>query len=298
MLAKDPADRFQSPAEVAEALRPFTPGADLGRLLAAGGAAAGGPCAAAPTPTPGLWDTASEPGGRGRRFPAAPSRYALPVALAAGLGLLLAAWFLWPGTRDPSGPAVRPLEITGMHVTQFRGKGATLLGDLWTAPGAVRLNDDVRVAAELSAPAYCYLIAFNPDGSEQLCYPDDADGQAAPAARPEARPEFRYPQDRHVFVLDAVGLQAFVLAASAKPLPPYAQWRSRAGAAPWEAVRVGGAWRWHFDGREFVRYPRERGKIEPKQAAPEPLRKLCDFFRSRPEFDTVQLVAFPVVGKP
>ena len=37
MLAKEPADRYQTPAEVAEALRPFAAGADLVRLLDADG---------------------------------------------------------------------------------------------------------------------------------------------------------------------------------------------------------------------------------------------------------------------
>jgi tRNA A-37 threonylcarbamoyl transferase component Bud32 len=299
MLAKDSADRFQSPAEVAEALRPFTPGADLRRLLHVDGAAApaGGPALAAPTPAPGSWETAAEGGDRGRVLPRAPGRYALPVALAAGLCLVLAAAVLWPGRRDSPGPAAEALTITGMHVTHSRGKGATPLGDLRTSPGPLLLEDDMQVAVRLSAPAYYYLIAFNPDGTEQLCCPEGADGQGAPAARPDARAVIRYPQGQHVFVLDAAGLQAFVLAASARPLPPYEEWRSKVGEIPWKAVREGGAGRWHFDGREFIRYPQHRGRVEPKEAAPEPLRKLCDFFTNRAEFDAVQVFAFPVVGK-
>jgi tRNA A-37 threonylcarbamoyl transferase component Bud32 len=300
MLAKDPAGRFQSPAEVAEALVPFTLGSDLAGLLGASRAPSaplGTPAAEVPTPAPGLWETASERGERGQRFPVGLRRYALPGAVAAACLLLAGALLLWRGLRGPSVPSLKPLEITGLHVTHFRGKGTTLLGDLWTSPGAVRLNDDVRVSAELSVPAYYYLIAFNPDGTEQLCHPEDAEGQGAGAVRPDARAEVRYPQDQHVFVLDAAGLQAFVLAASTKPLPPYDEWRSRAGEIPWEAVQEGGSWRWHFDGSRFIRYPQERGRIETREAAPEPLRKLGDFFGNRPEFEAVQLVAFPVAGK-
>jgi hypothetical protein len=164
---------------------------------------------------------------------------------------------------------------------------------LRTSTAAVHVEDDVQVTAGLTAPAYCYLIAFNPDGSEQLCHPEDADGHGTPTVPPDARAQVRYPEDQ-AFVLDAAGLQAFVLAASTKPLPPYAQWRSRAGAIPWTENTDGGAWRWHFDGRAFTRFPQERGRVEPKAGAPEPLKKLCAFFQGRAEFDAVQVIAFPV----
>jgi hypothetical protein len=301
MLAKDPADRFESPAAVVEALRPFTAGSDLGRLLGATAvpsALAEAPTVDPATPGPAMLETASERRGRSRPFSRVRFRYALPVTLAGCCLLFAAAALLWPRFGGPSGPAAKPLKITAIDVTHYRGKGATLLGDLRTSPGAVRLNDDVRVTAELSAPAYCYLIAFNPDGTEQLCHPEGPDGQGEPAARPDAGAEVRYPKGDHVFVLDAKGLQAFVLAASTKPLPPYSEWRSQFDAIPWKAVPEGGSWRWHFDGREFIRFPQERGKVEPREAAPRPLRELCDFFRSRTEFEAVQLVAFPVVGQP
>jgi hypothetical protein len=300
MLAKDPAERFQSPVEVAEALQPFTSGSDLACLLGTVGAAnapAAASCAEAPTPAPGLWETALERTDRGRRLPVALPRYVLPVALA-GLCLLIAvASILWLGFGRSPEPTAKPLEVTEMRVTHFRGKGATLLGDLRTSPEAVRLNDNVEVAAELTVPAYYYLIALNPKGSEaglvQLCQPEGKDGQGAEAARPDRRTEVRYPRE-HDFILDAAGLQAFVLAASTKPLPPYKDWLSKAGPIPWEGVKDGGDWRWHFDGREFARFPLERGRVEPKSDAPEPLRKLCEFFKSRAEFEAIQVIAFPV----
>jgi tRNA A-37 threonylcarbamoyl transferase component Bud32 len=304
MLAKDPADRFQSPAEVAEALRPFTSGSDLVGLLGAGGAAnapAGAPCAQAPTPAPGLWETASERTGRGRRWSVAPSRYALPVAVA-GLGLLLvAAWLLWPRSGGSPGPAAKPLKIEEMQVTHYRANGDKVmhLGNLRTSTEPVRVNDKVEVAADLTVPAYYYLIAFNPKGSEagtvQLCQPEDKDGQPAEAERPGRCEEVRYP---HRFVPDAVGLQAFVLAASTKPLPPFKEWRDKVSQIPWEGVKEGGALRWHFDGREFFQFPTDRGKVEPKDSPPEALRKLCEFFKGRTEFEAVQAFAFPVADAP
>jgi len=300
MLAKDPADRFQSPAEVAEALRPFLPGSDLVRLLGTDGAAeapAGAPCADVPTSASGLWDTASER--TGRRRPAARSRYALPVTVA-GFGLLLAAGLLWLGPWGPHKPAAKPLEITQMRVTHLRGSGDKILdlGDLRTSSGAVRVNDKLEVAADLTEPAYYYLIAFNPKESEaglvQLCQPEGTNGLAAEAVRPDRHAEVRYP---NFFIPDAVGLQAFVLAASTKPLPPFKNWQSRAGQPPWEGVKDGGAWRWHFDGGEFRRFPEHRGRLEPKGDVPEPLRKVCEFFKGRTEFEAIQVFAFPVTDE-
>jgi tRNA A-37 threonylcarbamoyl transferase component Bud32 len=300
MLAKDPAHRFQSPAEVAEALRPFTRGSDLVRLLDSDGAAeapAGAPCADAPTPAPGLWETASERTGRGRRLPAARFRYALPATLA-GFCLLLAAGLLWLG--GPYGLAAKLLEIKELRVTHLRGSGEKILvlGDLRTSPGAVRVSDKLEIAADLTVPAYYYLIAFNPKGSEaglvQLCQPEGTDGLGAETVRPDRHPEVRYPS---YFIPDSVGLQAFVLAASRKSLPSFKDWRSRAGPLPWEGVKDGGAWCWQFDGREFRRFPEHRGRLEPKGDVPEPLRKLCAFFKGRTEFEVVQVFAFPVADE-
>jgi hypothetical protein len=301
MLAKDPAARFQSPVEIAEALRPFTSGSDLARLLDAGRTRndpAQALRAEAPTPAPGLWDTASERNHGGRRLPGGLSRYAIPVTIL-GLGLLLvAAWFRWSGFGSGPRPGAKPLEITAMHVTHSRDNGTrvVLLGDLRTSTEAVHLNDKVEIAADLTAPAYYYLIAFNPKGSEaglvQLCQPEDKDGQGDEGMEPEQRREVRFP---HYFVPDAVGLQAFVVAAATKPLPPFKEWRSQAGRIPWEGAKEAGAWRWHFDGREFNRLPLERGRVEPREGVPESLRKLSEFFKGRAEFEAVQIFAFPVV---
>ena len=175
-----------------------------------------------------------------------------------------------------------------------------LLGELRMSPDAVRLKDKVEVTAKLTTPAYYYLIAFNPKGSEgglvQLCQPENKAGEGAEAVRPDRRTEVRYPGE-HLFGLDAVGLQAFVLAASTNPLPPYREWRSRAGAIPWEGVNDGGTRRWHFDGQAFTPFPRERGQVQPRPGAPEPLQKLRDFFTKRPEFEAVQIIAFPVTDE-
>ncbi|HET6574278.1 MAG TPA: serine/threonine-protein kinase [Fimbriiglobus sp.] len=297
MLAKKPGDRYASPAEVAEVLRPFAAGADLGRLLDADGmVAVPSDQAAAATPGPAKLKTTP---GRGR--PATTRRrYMLPAV--AGLGLsLLAAVLLWPPFRDSANPAAKPLAITEMRVTHYRGNGNERYGDLRMSDAVVRLNDSVEVVAELSSHAYCYLIAFNPKGGEggieQLCSPEGKEEkEEAVMIRPAMLKEVRYPRKK-AFVLDVAGLQAFVIAASTKPLPSYGEWR-KAKAIPWTGVNDGGDSRWHFDGKEFTRYyPGKRGRLQPREGAPKPLRELCDWFKGRAEFEAVQAFAFPVVDE-
>jgi serine/threonine protein kinase len=305
MLAKGPTDRFSSPAEVTTALEPFTAGANLVRLS---GQAVSDLGRHAVSPGLNSADTARrvealtetrQSGGR-RKPSAAARRYVLPAALASLLALFLVGAFVWPGFWPSHRPDAKSLTVTDMRVIHYRDDGGRkLLGDLRTNTAPIRLNDSVEVAAELSVPTYYYLIAFNPKGGDsdviQLCYPEGEDGKEAKDTPPDKNGEVRYPR-KHKFVLDAVGLQVFVLAGSAKPLPAYAEWRSGVGAIPWEGVASGGDSCWHFDGREFTAFgPRDRGILKPNEEAPKPLRDLVEFFRSRAEFEVVQVIAFPVV---
>ena len=94
---------------------------------------------------------------------------------------------------------------------------------------AGRLAQDVRVQARLSVPGYCYLLALNPDGKTQLCYP-----ATKPAAAPghgdhdrlPGRPGYGLWPDRR---RRHPGVRAV---ASAKPLPPYARVVKARGQCP------------------------------------------------------------------
>ena len=85
-----------------------------------------------------------------------------------------------------------------------------------------------------SVPAYCFLIALNPDGTTQLCYPE-----SPTTAPPATATAIDYPPDpRSGFGLtDGVGTQVFVVVASAKPLPSYAEWSKSTGDLALEAGR-------------------------------------------------------------
>jgi hypothetical protein len=191
-------------------------------------------------------------------------------------------------------------KIDSMTVEHYRGKDGAKLGDLATTDFPVAPHDQLQVLAKLSTAARCYLIAFNPDGTEQLCYPEDTvltavyypkDAKAkAMLTRPEKSAKIRYPRDDH-FEPGMTGLQVFVLVAASEPLPPYAEWRSKVESLPWKKTEtVDQPSRWQFERGEFVR--RERGNRVPR-GVPKEFRELCEFFQGRPEFDAVQAIAFP-----
>ncbi|MFL5243879.1 MAG: tetratricopeptide repeat protein [Gemmataceae bacterium] len=295
MLAKNPADRFATPEGVAAALLPFTAGCDPARLLKTAEEGKG--------KQQRTEDSVKEPGRIRSRLPSFLFRRSSVLVVGSLLllvGLLvIAAAFLrpriWPLATPNASP---PLSIEEFRVNHFRGKQAKSLGDIRNSAEEIEVNDSVRVFARLSAPAYCYLIAFNPDGTEQLCHPawEGDRPQEARAVRPEPVTEVRFfPNDKDVFALDSGGLQVFVLVTSTQPLPPYAEWRSGIAKIPWKLVSHGGEWRWQFDGREFTQLPVERGKRAEREAEPQVLSDLCAFFRERPEFEAVQAVAFPVI---
>src|SRR5262249_61329337 len=65
LLAKEPDDRFATPAEVAGVLRPFAEGCDLPKLLVSAGAATTSPDSPAAPVTPGPGTPRQPPPGRG-----------------------------------------------------------------------------------------------------------------------------------------------------------------------------------------------------------------------------------------
>jgi serine/threonine protein kinase len=284
MLAKDPSDRFATPAEVVEALRPFAAGANLVRLIEAEDGSPLPPAEAAVTPGPASLETSAR---TGRRRKAATRRGFASDAVLGFCLLFLAGCYGW---------SMRPLTVTNLRVTHYRDDGKLLMGELHTSPEAIRVNDSVALTADFNKSAHYYLIAFNPteskDEVEQLCSPEGATEKDARVLKPVWLRELRYPHDDAVFKVDAVGLQVFVLAASTKPLPPYQEWRAKVGDIPWTVVKDGIKFRWHSDGTEFTHYPRTRG---PVIGAPKALSELRDWFKARPEFDVVQIFAFPVI---
>jgi predicted Ser/Thr protein kinase len=245
---------------------------------------------------------AAEPAGRyasADKLAADLERFAHPARVAALatfalllLALVLVSWLRFGGggnaasTQTPPAP---PLRIEAMEV-KLRGHDPPEdRGAIGESRFSGRFeDDDVRVHARLTVPAYCYLIALNPDGQPQLCVPAD---ETTPPSRLS---EVTFPPDPGLAfgLTDGVGLQAFVLVASREPLPPYRDWSARLGGLPWSRTNAGRGWR--FDGREFVPLEGERGAIRKMVGLPAPFAEVCRTLQGRPEFATIQAVAFPV----
>jgi hypothetical protein len=264
LLAKDPAARYDTPAEVAAALERFTTGSDLQRL-------------------PGA-RSAVRP--RAVRPPARLLTRRRLLATGAAAVLLSGGVWLWQKSakRSSGGP---PLEVR--HFREREGRMAEV-GVLGVDTTALRLGSDaVRVAVRLREPAFVYLIAFNPDGTEQLCVPEQKD------ERPRRTAELVFPEDGYFEPKpeEGVGLLAFVAVALRESLP-YAEWRGRLGTLSWRRTAAAGVW--GYDGRKFEHRPSDRGQVRPLGVPPE-YQELCRSVQERGGVEEIHALAFPVVNR-
>jgi hypothetical protein len=280
LLAKDPAARFATPAEVAEALRPFTAGCALSRLVTSAGAAPAAPAAAAPPPPPGP-NEPPRPPAQGR---AVLGKFGLGVALAAAL---IAAAVLG-AIRVFGSPG--PVPTATMEIGHWDGDKKPL-GLLGKHSPAARCDDLVRVRVRFNRPSYCYLVGYLTDGRELLCYPD---GGATP---PEKVEEVVYPRDGAwaYRLTDGPGVQAFVVVAARRRLPPYAEWKRRAGEVPWKRFEADAAWT--SDGARCDPLDNPLRAAEPLHDWPGPFADACQFLKGGPGVEAVRGVAFPVREK-
>lgn len=318
LLAKRPSQRYATPAEAAAALEPFATSAGPGssetvRLLS---------------------DFAA------RRWRRQLLTWALPTA-AVGAALVLLALLWGPShsltsrrgtevvtpTTSPARPLTsgqpddRPVEIATFRVDHFRGNNPPAdYGEVGRVPALER--DGLRAHVELKEPAYCYLIAFNTNGTEQLLWP------AEPDDAPERTEALTFPRGPlETFDLtDGPGLQALALVASREPLPSYRRWQAQVGLAPWKRLRSEQAWgTWRCDGRRTQAQSFVRGSVNLRQGVAQaiclqslapaaglgglpwagcwlatadgPVRivtNLGKFLRQRPGVAAVSVVAFPV----
>jgi serine/threonine protein kinase len=354
LLAKSPADRYGTPAQVSTALACFL--ADAAQPPVARPESASG----VPLPEPLLQGLGA---GHSETGPIEPARLAQPVGkpargrgvgwrayLVAALALLVLIPVLFfctgigllliplvepagrpvgdrpPHQPTPSRTVAEPVRIAWMQITHFRGDPPVNLGSIGELSPGARFGDDVRVRARFSRPCYSYLMAYNPNGKPQLCSPENPD------EAPKPLQELNYPaQPTGYFPLndnESGGLQAFVLAASPRPLESYRVWSRRVGTPPWDHFQEPGVWR--FDGEAFHLLTPARGPIHVRgrlplavsllgvdpspslasfpwgelylnrpDGAPLGLVNLCSFFTQRMrQGDALEVIAFPVQVKP
>ena len=132
------------------------------------------------------------------------------------------------------------------------------------------------------------LIALNPDGKPQLCYPSD------PKVPPPRSAEVITFEDstRGFALTDGTGLQAFVLVISSRRLPPYAEWSQSLGDLPWKSTPSAAIWR--YDGVEFASDLR-RGGPRPLADLPEPFAASCRALKAVPGVAGIRALCFPVL---
>ncbi len=247
-----------------------------------------------------------------------PWRFAAAGALLAALVLGATAWLnrdrdVGPaGTERPPEQAgsrhaavgVKPLQV--MHYArQIDMNDRTVdvpRGLLGEFSSEVRSEDSVKITWELTAPAFCYLLAFNTDGKEQLLWPVGADLRPDEGVAPPRQERMEYPaRPGKLFALDdkpGFGWQAFVAVVSAEPLPPYRDWKATRGPAAWEQLPAGTGV-WSSDGAG--QYPMNAGRVERGQerdaAGGPPLTGLCRSLRQGRPGLVVEALAFPVRPK-
>jgi serine/threonine protein kinase len=247
--------------------------------------------------------TAQDLGRALRRFIWSPSVAAVSVAVLALLSVMF--WVTWsrpPHSALPVNPAFPALnahsELTGrprilvFDVQHFRSDGSLRsIGAIGKSSDETQFGDTLRVLVSFDAPAYCYLIALNSNGTNQLCYPEQPDEQ------PSKKTEIGFPNGvtKYFGLTDGPGLQAFLVLASLKPLPPYSKWSPR-NSWHWKHVDAEGVW--SFDGRWIQRIgSKNRGVITTDSDSPKPFQEVCESLPNLDGIEVMQAIAFPVKPK-
>ena len=154
---------------------------------------------------------------------------------------------------------------------------------------SIQMNDAIRLSLEMDQRQHVLLVAFNPDGGVQLCFPDDE--TTAPAAI--QRLEFPSERDLYFRLTDGRGQQAFLVFVSDQPLPAFATFRKNISTAGWAANTTGGLWR--FDGSKVSQIfsdRKDRGAVQ-RLTTPH-FRSLCTSLVEQPSAGQVMGLAFPV----
>src|SRR5262249_26016401 len=152
--------------------------------------------------------------------------------------------------------------IQALDVEHYRlgEQGLILLGSIGANEhSAVPTREDsFRVVARLKQPAYCYLIAFQPDGKDVLCFPKSELEPPGPCD------SLSYPE--RFLRVPSPGVHTFALVASNQPLPEYQRWR--AGKIIWPQQPLTDEGTWRFDGTKYVQLSGGRASPAGKPEVP------------------------------
>jgi serine/threonine protein kinase len=268
LLAKEPRDRPQSAAEVAAALAEFAE-----------------PMTTYQPPPP------KKPPLQRRDWR---KWLAAAVVLVGLLGLTSWAWRNRTPTDYPRAPEAKPLTVRWkVMVYGPEADNSPLLGELGENRFRTRLNYRVSVVAQLSEPAYAYLIAFNP-----AVKPEDQEHHfPRKAGEQPPEPQTRLSPDKWLRLNDGVGLQALAVVASRQPLLPYAEWRKTRPPLPWALTKATPRVVWQGDGKEVIASYEpgwaDRGS-EEDMSDKAAIRALARMLKELPGVDAVSVFGFAV----
>ena len=153
----------------------------------------------------------------------------------------------------------------------------------------IQMNDVVRLSLDLDRPQHVLLVAFNSDGSVQLCFPEDE------TTAPAAIQHLEYPSESDLYfgLTDGRGQQAFLVFVSPEPLPAFATLRKDIEASGWTTNTMGGLWR--FDGSKVSQVFADRTDRGTVQRLNTPqFSSLCTSLVEQPSIGRVFGLAFPV----
>jgi serine/threonine protein kinase len=226
----------------------------------------------------------------------------LRAAIGAGVVLLGLAVLPFMTGRTSRGPTVEPVRVLGLDVEHFanvRGEFDAPQGLMGKDSFTTHRGDSVSVKARLSRPAYAYLLAFRPDGTDELCFPENEDEPPTPTDTPRYPPsgsrQFNYGLD------EWEGLQVFALVVSSQPLPSYWAWRVQLEPSPWKKDVTAPDVVWRDNGVEVAALipetpanQRGRGREVRGKTL---LAELTDWLRRAPDAEAVGAVGFAVLSK-
>jgi serine/threonine protein kinase len=305
LLSKNPEERFTTAAELAKELELFVGKSRSGLVLAT---------------EEDLQPPHVSAEGRSKRrrwltlkLGLALRRGSCSLTLALGITALLvglpAWWWLDRPTVQPeqhsdagSAPTqeqvetpLSPIHIMALDVKLSRKANnyatAGLLGvDVYNP----HLGDTVTVNARLARPAQVFLIAFRADGQVDLCFPE-AKNEPSPLTDNPRYPSTAKSAGREYGLTNGVGLQAFAVVVSSKPLPAFDRWWPGEGC-PWKRADAPQGMMYRGNGEDPVDAWNAEGDRGPDAEIPgkTAIGQLAAWLRQIREIESVQVLGFVV----
>ncbi|OQZ05784.1 MAG: hypothetical protein B6D36_08375 [Planctomycetes bacterium UTPLA1] len=217
-----------------------------------------------------------------------------PILILSVLAIACGILFVSKFSRTAA-PSV-PLGIQSLVVEAY-SKNGEALGPVGPSVEQLHFGDAVKLSARLSKPAFCYVIAFNPDGRDQLLWPTGPANKEGRDIVPIETDSIDFMQDPNWYfhLTDGVGMQVFVVVASPHALPAYARWKELHSEISWQSMKASGCL--EYDDGAFHPLRPVRGPIGPTGEI-HPVKQLADSLKSSIPDVRVRAIAFPVLLAP